>query len=795
VHSPRAKDVPELLAPAGNLDTALAAFEHGADAVYGGLKRFNARERTENFTVEEYSRLIRYADERNKRVYLTFNTLIRDDELREAAEILEAVAGLAPHAVIVQDLGVLDMLRTHLPGLEIHGSTQMGIHNSAGANLLHSLGVARVILERQVTYEEIELIRKRTRIGLEVFIHGALCCGLSGACLFSSWIGGWSGNRGKCKQPCRRRYHHEDGNGFFFSPNDLYSLDAIPVLKRIGVTSLKIEGRLRKADYVAPVVRAYRLVLDNTDLASDDDTVAPALLKEARAILSDSHSRYWSRGFRTEQDFGGVIDHESLGVSGSLCGGVVDTADNGFLVQARRSIKVGDKIRVQPPSGDEGPGIVVSRISVDGRPTDRISRNRRGFIHCDKPVPPDGRVYLTGRNERPYLNLIDTIEPYTLAVSMNLTVSDTGYRADIRPCHAEPDSEPVVWEYPFAIQQARTLPIDPQTVSSEFKKVRGGTVRIVRVECRIDGSLFLQQRDIRHARQAFETWLAERHFDTAPIYGPATPAMDRGNSEDDRAERPPGLDSQSEDTPSGGKRAAYTVTRIRSVRQAFDDSILRESLPLIGDNERETPIVEALQIETEMDRKDVTALRERYGDALEVVLPPFCPEKDIEALTSTLRMFWEVGVVRFRATSFYGIELLRILPGVEITAAGVIPAANSRAFALLLRLRCRKVSAWVELDAKSQDRLAAKYGGDCEILIYGRIPLLRTRAEIPVRGTVRDGRGGAFRVAGDERLVTVLADEVFGRSDPGICCVCLDLTHTDPGEPSTGRFNLDRELS
>ena len=180
----------ELLAPAGNMASALAAFDAGADAVYCGLKQFNARERSENFTVREMAKLIEYAHRNGKRVHVTFNTLVRESELLSAAESLAVLTDLRPDAVIVQDIGIVSVIRDFFPDLVIHASTQMGIHNSAGLESACAMGVKRVILERQVTLGEISAMTgngTRLPLELEVFVHGALCCCLSGSCLFSSW--------------------------------------------------------------------------------------------------------------------------------------------------------------------------------------------------------------------------------------------------------------------------------------------------------------------------------------------------------------------------------------------------------------------------------------------------------------------------------------------------------------------------------------------------------------------------------------------------------------------------------
>ena len=362
----------ELLAPAGNLDCALAAFDEGADAVYAGLKRFNARERTENFSREEMSRLIAYAHKHGRKVYVTFNTLVKENELADVASELAELERLRPDAVIVQDLGVVRMARQFFPALTLHGSTQMSLHNSAGLQFAAELGLSRVILERQTTLSELAaMMRTKPPVEVEVFIHGALCCCISGTCLLSSWLGGWSGNRGKCKQPCRRRHRSAEGNGFFLSAQDLETLEIIPQLMKTGVSSFKIEGRLRRSDYVSHVVAAYRMVMD---AAAESDACFREILPAARARLARTLGRKWSLGYYTKNSAEHLIKHDALGVSGLLCGKVVNVAPNGFTVSAGRPFYEGDMVRVQPSSGDEGPAFRITRMSLNGRPVSRAAR-------------------------------------------------------------------------------------------------------------------------------------------------------------------------------------------------------------------------------------------------------------------------------------------------------------------------------------------------------------------------------------------------------------------------------------
>ncbi len=258
----------ELLAPAGGPEAAFAAFHFGADAIYLGLKKFSARAEAENFTLDEVDEVTAYAHSLRprRRVFVTINTLIRQDELAELVEAIAALADIGVDALIIQDLGVYHLVREHFPELELHASTQLGVHNRAGADGLRRLGFRRVVLARELTFEEVRDITAASGIETEVFIHGALCYSYSGLCLFSAQTLGRSGNRGKCAYSCRDSYEVADAplslrdgspvrrdprQGFPFSMKDLALPDHMPALRAAGVSCFKVEGRKKSPLYVA----------------------------------------------------------------------------------------------------------------------------------------------------------------------------------------------------------------------------------------------------------------------------------------------------------------------------------------------------------------------------------------------------------------------------------------------------------------------------------------------------------------------------------------------------------------
>lgn len=252
----------ELLSPAGNRDALVAAISCGADAVYLGYTAFGARSYAGNFDADQLREAIEYAHERGKKIYVTVNTLVKQCEVDDLCDVLELLVKTGADAAIVQDIGVVHIARERFPELTLHASTQMTIHNAQGASLMKSTGLTRVVPARECPLSE---LRKMADVGVEIeaFAHGALCVAVSGQCLFSSMIGGRSGNRGRCAQPCRLPYRLDNGtNGYLLSTRDLMLIDKIPQMRDAGVYSFKLEGRMKRPEYVGIITRAYREAID-----------------------------------------------------------------------------------------------------------------------------------------------------------------------------------------------------------------------------------------------------------------------------------------------------------------------------------------------------------------------------------------------------------------------------------------------------------------------------------------------------------------------------------------------------
>ena len=253
----------EILAPAGSVEALAAAVRSGADAVYLGSTRFGARASAKNFDYEQLKESVEYCHQRGVKLYLTMNTLITDDEMESAVQMAQQAYKLQIDAIIVQDVGFASVLHKAMPKLHLHGSTQMSVHTPQGAKLLYSLGFTRVVLSREMSKEEITQVAQACPgIELEVFVHGALCMCVSGQCYFSAVLGGRSGNRGQCAQTCRLPFMVEGGTGHDLSLKDMSILQHLRELNAIGVTSAKIEGRMKRPEYVAASVNVSRQFYD-----------------------------------------------------------------------------------------------------------------------------------------------------------------------------------------------------------------------------------------------------------------------------------------------------------------------------------------------------------------------------------------------------------------------------------------------------------------------------------------------------------------------------------------------------
>lgn len=416
---------PELLAPCGDWEAFLAAVENGANAVYMGGTLFSARQFASNFDKDKLKEAVGYAHVRDVNVYLTMNTLMADSELKEALDFLEEAYLAGIDGVIVQDIGFASAVRKLFPDLPLHASTQMTIYNLEGVRLLEELGFKRVVLARELSMEEIKNIAKNTSLEIEIFIHGALCISYSGQCLMSSIIGGRSGNRGKCAQPCRLPYQFvaadrdntlkdSIGKAYLLSPKDLCSIEILDEIINTGVKSLKIEGRMKNPEYVATVVKTYRKYLDKVLKDPGSNNYQSGVEKKDLKDLAQIFNRGGlSRGYLEGKTGRDMMSFEKPKNWGTYLGKVVsyDKSTKTAQIKLEDHLAIGDGIEIWNDE-DESPGTIVTGIRVKGQEVTeaegiemaevssikgRINKGNKVYKTSDKKLNTLARESFTGK--------------------------------------------------------------------------------------------------------------------------------------------------------------------------------------------------------------------------------------------------------------------------------------------------------------------------------------------------------------------------------------------------------------
>ena len=513
--------VPELLAPAGSPEAFTAAVAAGADAVYLSGKRFGARKFAQNFSEPEIEETVEFAHSRGVKVYVTVNILVHDREINEAMEYLIRLHAMGVDAVLLQDPGIASLARKIVPGLVIHASTQLTITSAEGVRWAHSLGFSRVVLARELPLAEIERIARETSdtgIGLEVFAHGALCYCYSGQCLLSSVIGGRSGNRGMCAQPCRKKYTLVTGKTdrfgrptglsdirqpgpYLLSPKDLCTYPEISRLARSPVVSLKIEGRMKSPEYVAVVVSGYRRALDaaGTNRFSPEDSVIDDMLL--------AFNRGFTKGYLFSDRGKGLMARDRPDNRGLPIGTVLryDRRNGTAAIRLDRpvTLRPGDGVLFSPPGHpDKEWG-----FSINSEPAVKPDETE---VVVPRPVEKNDRVFLTssvdlaararqvikqaksGRQPRPASVAILA----KVGTSGDLTISGIVYPPGREPV-------PLAETSTLVMEPARTAPVTREQLSDQLCKSGGTPLAISKFDLMYDGRFFAPVREINRVRRDF----------------------------------------------------------------------------------------------------------------------------------------------------------------------------------------------------------------------------------------------------------------------------------------------------
>lgn len=512
---------PELLAPAGDRASLEAAVRAGADAVYFGLQGFNARARATNFDAADLGSTMRWLHEHGARGYVTLNTLVFDAELQSVEAAVRTCAEAGVDAVIVQDLGVARLARAIAPNLAIHASTQMTCTDASSVELAREVGATRVILARELSLDDIAKVRRGTDVEVEVFVHGALCISYSGQCLTSEAIGGRSANRGACAQACRLPYElvvdgelqDTEESAYLLSPEDLESSALVPDLVRVGVSSLKIEGRLKGPEYVAATARLYRHAID----AAVGDGTAPT--EEERRAALQTFTRGSGPGFFPGVDHqrlveGRACDHRGLEV-GRLRGVELFRGSRSLVVEMAMELAKGDGILVEGGFASEGElGGRVWALAVNGQDVERVRKGQTAYVWLGPDVridaaslPAERRVFRTS-NPVGAKKILSELESGARRTRLDLRIA--GHVGEHFVLEGRTSAGAFARVTGDAlIEQARSAPLDAAALRDKLGKLGDSPFELGALEVGLPAGTIVAVSSLNRARRALVAALSE----------------------------------------------------------------------------------------------------------------------------------------------------------------------------------------------------------------------------------------------------------------------------------------------
>ena len=697
----------ELLSPAGDFDSALAAFRAGADAVYCSLAEFSARAFAKNLSREELKSLVRYARAEGKRVYVAFNTVIDEGDLERAVEQLSVIDACRPSGVIVQDLGIARIARKYFPSLELHASTQLVAHNLEGVLALGELGFRRVVLARELSIAEISSIAKRCGdIELECFIHGALCYSISGLCLFSAMEKNRSGNRGRCAYCCRLAYESEDGGkSLAYSMKDFRLGDDVKKLVDASVASLKIEGRMKSPLYVAAATAYYRAVLDG------DRIKARAALENLETVFSRRTTDLYFNGSNSN-----VIDDTSLGHLGTYVGKLKritkDRDGRSWLrFHTLRALERHDGLQIPSPGGGKPLGFGITEMRT------AISRSNRFEVPADCDVEillPDGEreefkplgsvkagasIYCSMSNEVKRLHPIPGFRPADYP-----GFAKTDFKIEISPGEisvtAEAEGVSAMVKTGGVFQEAKNPERTYGAVEKAFSKLGGTDYRLGALSVVDPGRLFAPMSVLNDLRRDIVEELDCLREKARRA------SVDAALEDDERL-------AESPERPAPSK-----TLKIR----------MGQKIPA-GDWDEVVVAVGA-----EVSPEEVRAAYPGIS-APRIALPVFTSETEYQKLRVAVKRFVREGFGRWEASDLATLKTLKSLGVADITADWTLYAFNSSALAELESLGVRRSVASPENGSGNLAYLAES-GYPVEFLSQQSTPLfisLTPPAALPSR--------------------------------------------------------------
>ncbi|MGI5839862.1 MAG: DUF3656 domain-containing U32 family peptidase [bacterium] len=724
----------ELLAPAGEWDAFVAAVENGADAVYLGGKLFSARKSAANFDAVEMTRAVAYAHVRGVNVYVAVNTLLRDDEIPAAVEYLLFLYQTGVDAVIVQDIGLAKIAASLFPRLPLHASTQMTTHNGAAAEYLYQRGFSRVILERQLTEDEVKVICDTAPLEVEVFAHGALCIAYSGQCLMSSLIGGRSGNRGRCAQPCRLEYAFVDERGenngrqpgeHLLSPKDLNLADRLPDLVRLGVSGIKIEGRMKRPEYVATVVRIYRQLIDRCYA----DPAAFAVTEEEKRELAQIFNRDFTTGFLAEKQGGELISYARPSNRGLFAGRIMDydCRKKEAKLKLETELGVGDGIEVWVTEGGRV-GANVDWLRVAGRETAAAAPGETVIFNIEGHIRPGDRVFKTNdaalmaRARQSY-----TSPRLTRKIDIRAAVwARPG--EPLRLSLTDADGNTAVAATALSAATAIKRPLTLDTLAGQIDRLGNTPFSLEDLTVEIEGDVMVPLSEINAVRRDAVAKLTALRAEKGKPNDGATVAA--------RVQNYDYFSFPHRKQPAGKPRLAINVNTPEKVGSAVQ--LGADIIYFGGDVFRPGGL-------TLTDYAQAMELCRENGREISFALPRITKERQPGEIRDRLAALVALRPDAFRAANLGVLSILRELTDIPIQTDYSLYAFNSAAIAFWREQGVRRVTLSPELTFEQIRALRIPAGVEVECIIHGALTMMVSEYCLPGSLIVgrREGHGCA----------------------------------------------------
>ncbi len=715
----------ELLSPVGDFECLQAAVQNGADSVYLGGSAFNARASASNFDNDNLKKAIRYAKLRNIKINFALNTLVKDDEFNDAIKLAEYVYSLGADAIIVQDLGLAKYIINNMPKMNVHGSTQMTIHNLQGVLALEKLGFKRVVLSRELSLSEIEYICNNSNIEIEVFTHGALCISYSGQCLFSSTIGARSGNRGRCAQPCRLPYEliDEENNsldkGYLLSPRDLCSLEYIPDLIKAGVTSFKIEGRMKTPEYVAVVTSIYRKYIDLA-LSDKDYKVDKEDIKRLMQVFNRGG---FSTGNLNDEENLNYVYKEKPNNMGLYVGNVSSFNKNKGLITFKTSetLSIGDSISLEKESHKYTvTELMKNKQNIEkanigdlitiGRMKGNISLGDKIYKLSSKSLSKSISEYYKSEHKKAPLSCAITIKkghPLTLKVK---SLDDGIY-----------SSMEVIKEIDVTPIDAISNPISKERIIEQLSKTTDTPFEFTKIEVDLDDNTYLPKISAinslrRDCLQELEN-LAIKKFERISPNCQNTTNLNMANSEnmDKTSSNIQNSLPNEQNVPSANPQMPSISLLLNDLNPSYDYTELldvdRIYIPLKFFNKKEmTELIKKLSSKSELYVYMPTIVKDNYRNIIYNSLDKFIKEFNIK------------GIIASNLASINSLK--KYMGKLNLIGNYTLNVFNSRSIIELAKLNINMVTLSPELDEISLKNLCSTSPIPTEIMVYGKLPVM-----------------------------------------------------------------------